>query len=362
MKDIDLDVLRQRYSAAFSRALDGVCLDLSGPAPSPALVATAAGLVVSAPTFVACRFAMCALLKLMRISSSSLLSLPAGVITVALSANAAYFGGLSASAFVVDKDNRGVTWFSQLPRGGPEGCFSRRSHFAFRNQAPGGAAYPYLPQPSLPVVLSTAFCGVAIFGLCARLAGGLNPLAALRGLCPSNLFYPGSFARPAAAVPCTGGADYASPAQRVAVRDAGRRFGCHSCGVRPATPLVLRRLSVWLRKGPGAAPEAEWVADHQPCNKFVHKPLTLTKDSLSRENFLSALWLRTRFRNSKQLFFPHCLHCSNLQGQAVRLNQTTLVMPRRLSAFEACGLLPWSLLLHPHSAAMDELFRVGCFY
>eukprot|EP00164_Ancoracysta_twista_P007447 GFYU01010573.1.p1 GENE.GFYU01010573.1~~GFYU01010573.1.p1 ORF type:complete len:314 (-),score=45.76 GFYU01010573.1:327-1268(-) len=106
-----------------------------------------------------------------------------------------------------------------------------------------------------------------------RLVGGR-----FRGMCASDLFHYGSYARRSIPAPSQA---YATTTERVAITSLGRMHGCHTCGKQFGT---------------------EFIADHQPPNKYA----TLS---------------------TKQVFLPHCVSCSQRQSTACATDVRTLLTP-----------------------------------
>ena len=123
-------------------------------------------------------------------------------------------------------------------------------------------------------------------------------------LSPSGLSSLGAFSSIAAgSLPAT--LAYATPSERAAIQEIGRRIGCHACGMRP---LLTSR-----------APR--FIADHQP-------PLSEVK----RTN--RALWRRVLAQPVRQRFYPHCESCSLKQAALLREREALI---RRLGARRAAG-------------------------
>ena len=128
---------------------------------------------------------------------------------------------------------------------------------------------------------------------------------------PSDVRLPGAFATAQTSVPT--GTAYASSKERELIIKMGRRHGCHSCGTMRAK---------------------EWVADHQPPNKYVKS---------------SNWWLSFIGKSVPQAYYAQCRSCSNLQGQALRpgIEKQTLVyhLPMSLRHHHAAGA--WTAFLNP---------------
>ena len=143
-----------------------------------------------------------------------------------------------------------------------------------RRYAGNGAQWPKISA------LTAALLG----GACFAALGGRS----LTCFSPSGLAHLGALANTArGSLPAT--LAYASRAEREAIQQLGRRFGCHSCGARPLGPL--RKSGAVL-----------FHADHQP-------PLAEVK----RAN--AALWRRMLNSPQAQRFYPQCVKCSGKQAK-----------------------------------------------
>lgn len=132
------------------------------------------------------------------------------------------------------------------------------------------------PQSSI-IPLLGGLCFLALGGRFWRLA-------------PSSLSHLGALANTArGSLPAT--LAYASKAEREAIQAFGRRFGCHTCGVRPRPRLLPSPF----------AKRVIYHADHQP-------PLSEVK----RAN--AAMWRRVLNAPVRQRFYPQCTTCSSKQS------------------------------------------------
>ena len=147
---------------------------------------------------------------------------------------------------------------------------------AVGNAAAGTAHHQLsLPSPTAAVLGLTLF--TALGGRCWRLS-------------PSSLVDLGAHARThLGSLPAT--LAYAGRAERKTIQALGRRYGCHSCGVRPWPWQTLGR-------GPGSL---AFNADHQP-------PLATVKIANA------ALWRRMLKHPMSQRFYPQCVPCSGKQA------------------------------------------------
>ncbi|GAQ77991.1 hypothetical protein KFL_000060560 [Klebsormidium nitens] len=143
---------------------------------------------------------------------------------------------------------------------------------------------------------------------------------------PSDLRYPGSFARSSIAA---NGAQYSTVKQRKDIVSLFRRYGCHHCGRRTG----------------------ECIGDHMPPNKFVWPEGTRSKVVTASQNvFVKALRQVTRRKGPArtnsgtlkaaervaQRLFPQCTKCSEKQSVAVKLGRQVLVVHKRLGLPESC--------------------------
>ena len=113
-------------------------------------------------------------------------------------------------------------------------------------------------------------------------------------IAPSDVRSFGAFARPnVGSLPAT--MSYATEAQRAKIAAMGRRFGCHTCGVRRP------------RAGGLGSP---FIADHQP-------PIKIARAANRR------LWRRITGWEVRQQFLPQCASCSQVQAAAVKNLKST---------------------------------------
>lgn len=143
-------------------------------------------------------------------------------------------------------------------------------------------------ESSFPILSDDLLAQLATYSIASylffKLMGGR-----LRFILPSNVIKPGSFAK--RYIPAT--LDYASPAERSIINRIGKKFGCHSCGVRFAF----------------------FIADHQPPVKFAAEKTITTGKAV------------------QQRFYPHCAQCSSVQAEAVRAGRGALVSARPYRRF-----------------------------
>lgn len=139
-----------------------------------------------------------------------------------------------------------------------------------------GGGQMHFERPTADDVVRASICGLTAYAI---LGGRLTSLS------PSNLSSVGAFGRRAASLPAS--RIYATDAQRRQLADMGRRFGCHTCGVKRSF---------------------QWIADHQPPQKIA-----ALRDA--------RWWKRLPFLGAptSQRFFPQCAPCSQKQAAAVRV-------------------------------------------
>ncbi|EEY65480.1 uncharacterized protein PITG_16788 [Phytophthora infestans T30-4] len=139
--------------------------------------------------------------------------------------------------------------------------------------------------------------------LCFKLLGGR-----MSSLAPSPFANLGAFHLKKASLPAT--IEYATSVERGIIREFGRLFGCHTCGVKRGV---------------------RYHADHMP-PKLVAKH---TDEQLVRR----LLGRKTTFR-----FYPQCEPCSNQQGTVVKQWKSTLKLHLvSFRAYHATGM--WLILL-----------------
>jgi hypothetical protein len=144
--------------------------------------------------------------------------------------------------------------------------------------AAAGERVPLKRADGTPSPTSSVLLG----GACFTALGGR-----FWALSPSSLSTLGAYANTAqASLPAT--LAYASGAERTAIQQFGRRFGCHTCGARP-----------WLLRG---RTRLRYHADHMP-------PLAEVK-VMNRQ-----LWRRVLSAPVQQRFYPQCSSCSSKQGR-----------------------------------------------
>ena len=138
----------------------------------------------------------------------------------------------------------------------------------------GGGQFQF-EQPTIDDALRAAACGVTAYAI---LGGRPTSLA------PSHLASVGAFGRRKASLAAS--RNYATDAQRKQLAALGRRFGCHTCGVKSSI---------------------KWIADHQPPQKIA-----ALRDA--------RWWKRLPFLGAptSQRFYPQCAPCSQKQSAAVR--------------------------------------------
>lgn len=179
----------------------------------------------------------------------------------------------------------GCPLFPSLLGAATIGCGSLASLQAAKLIAPHGSK-----SPEMPSVLSVGLAGA---GLYLTLGGRFWAIA------PSSLTSLGAFARPrVGSLPAT--RRYATPSERRAIQQLGRRFGCHSCG-RTGT-------------GPGLGPAIKFNADHMP-------PLWEARRADQDH------WRRLLRRPIQLRFFPQCVSCSGAQAVAVAAMSTGRSLP-----------------------------------
>eukprot|EP00916_Digyalum_oweni_P001539 GHVL01002960.1.p1 GENE.GHVL01002960.1~~GHVL01002960.1.p1 ORF type:complete len:310 (-),score=74.33 GHVL01002960.1:193-1122(-) len=120
---------------------------------------------------------------------------------------------------------------------------------------------------------------------------------------PSDVSHVGGFARRRGSFPAK--LDYASKTVKCQLQVAGKKYGCHTCGVR--------------------SPRGKWadaklfICDHQPPVMWIKRRLQYTPKLLhpffTKLNFFS------------QRFYPQCKRCSIAQSSAVRTSKTKLILP-----------------------------------
>ena len=139
----------------------------------------------------------------------------------------------------------------------------------------GGGQFQF-EQPTIDDALRAAACGVTAYAI---LGGRPTSLA------PSHLASVGAFGRRKASLAAS--RNYATDAQRKQLASLGRRFGCHTCGVKSSI---------------------KWIADHQPPQKIA-----ALRDA--------RWWKRLPFLGAPtaQRFYPQCAPCSQKQSAAVRV-------------------------------------------
>ena len=139
----------------------------------------------------------------------------------------------------------------------------------------GGGQFQF-EQPTIDDALRAAACGVTAYAL----LGG-RPTS----LTPSHLASVGAFGWRRASLAAS--RNYATDAQRKQLASLGRRFGCHTCGVKSSV---------------------QWIADHQPPQKIA-----ALRDA--------RWWKRLPFLGAPtaQRFYPQCAPCSQKQSAAVRV-------------------------------------------
>ena len=137
-----------------------------------------------------------------------------------------------------------------------------------------GRRQMHFERPTADDVVRASICGLTAY---AVLGGRLTSLS------PSNLSSVGAFGRRSASLQAS--RSYATDAQRRQLADLGRRFGCHTCGVKQSF---------------------QWIADHQPPQKIA-----ALRDA--------RWWKRLPFLGAptSQRFFPQCAPCSQKQAAAV---------------------------------------------
>ena len=172
--------------------------------------------------------------------------------------------------------------------------------------------------PELRQRLEDAWTGTAPYheALFAALVGAAL-YCALGGrwmsIAPSDVRSFGAFARPnVGSLPAT--MEYATTAERSKILAMGRRFGCHTCGVR--RPRV------------GALGTA-FIADHQP-------PKKIAREANRR------LWRRVTGWKVRQQFLPQCSSCSQVQSAAVKNLATTRFDGRVVTHHATIRLYHWT--------------------
>ncbi|GAB5361852.1 hypothetical protein AAMO2058_000748300 [Amorphochlora amoebiformis] len=111
----------------------------------------------------------------------------------------------------------------------------------------------------------------------------------LRMVLPSDLRFPGAFARRTGSLPAT--LEYIQGTAKKKLQDLGKKYGCHTCGIQ--NPI-------------------KFYGDHMPPLSNVLK---------NRKNFLENVFNLA----ITQRFFPQCGTCSNQQGPAVFMNRRKLI-------------------------------------
>ena len=184
-----------------------------------------------------------------------------------------------------------------------------------------------------------ALSGAASLLWCAML-GRRWSLFRLRGILSSDLFKAGSFARHA--LPANG-PEYATSSEKSAVQALGRTYGCHHCGRRVDRDAQHLRAMSLQRQSSQSSLQRHVLQTYNSSTSRNDSKLNSALDELPAvlgyvADHIPPSGLRhfkwIRWRSSKQLFYPQCPPCSNMQSQAVRRNRRTLVTPhwRRLTS------------------------------